>query len=594
MSPDVSFSDLCYALVKKDFTQVKAAASFKISKRTLIRRLSKENTTWTQLKNDVYNATQSHQNNKSSRPAGKGRPVIVDQGGLISPPSKGLGALPPSLQFLVDIGPKLINIPSFLAPLVIAELKNIQHQTAKKRIIVRPSVYHPKQHELIDAVKDPKIKLICCYGAQRSGKSTGVMQGLHEYSIEQERPLHYLLLAGKAGKNSRDGGAKGILSDLMRDEFLEENNKKLLDLGSKTSDCVRWNGGQELVATDLTVASIKGGDKDVVWIDEMDVAIKLGKDKREAVIAAVHTMLAVEHFKLILTSNLDKGLYVVLLDRIRELGYSKDEVKVIHIIKSDCPHLMKKSLGINYDIARVFDETLADKGYAKMRLDGVMSYEGDIFDNQSIKDAFDIYDTLLATEFDNPDEFWKETDYNVLAIDPSGQGHPFGWFAGAVHKSFFIEIDSGEMQMGLDEFGQKMTPNSINVKIYYYIKKYNIKYVVIESNTGGPTIYVYVRQKGFRRIEYQNFGRDGAYNARSNYLQVCRACLDNRAVALKNRELHPQLTIYDPDARQKDDKKVSTKGDIADGFIHFIWKAAGGLEYIKKNTPKQQTIVKIL
>ena len=511
-------------------------------------------------------------------------------GGLAKP------SLSPRLKKLVTIGKQLEGVPSWFAPLIIEELRKEDRLEGDKRVIKRPTEFHQKQNELIDAVINPDVKVIFCPGAQRSGKSTGVMQGLHELSLISTYPQKILLLAGKGGQSGKDGGAKGILRDLLRDPFLEENNKKLLNLNSRTNDTVQWFQGNIMTATDLTVAAIKGGDQNIVWIDELDVAIKKGADKREAVVSAVNTMLAVPNFKLILTANLDKGLYQILAERIKEMGMGKESVKIIEIYKSDCPHLENDGVSENYQIAQVFTEVLLDAGMAKMRLQGEMSYEGDIFDQQSIKDAYAIYETLLNTTFENPDEFWLETEYNVLAIDPSGEGHPWGYFIGGVVNNFFIEIASGELQLGSPQSmgGGRWTPARLNEFVYKMMKQYNVKYVVIESNTGGPGLKIYLQGKGFTKVEYQNFGAEGNYNARTNYLKVVNKILHGRALALKNRSIHPQLTVYDPDERKKTATHVSQKGDVADAFIHFCWKAAGGLKYIPKQTPQLQHEVRIL
>lgn len=604
---NLTVSYIAQGRVQKDCIE-----SLGISKPTYYEHLTKMGTDWKSLKSQ-YTSEQPKSKGKLDppkyMPLGNGaytsHPNELSTShpthNIPPPPPVGLNAgtssfpsLPKAFQTLLSIAPTLKDVPSWMGPLVVEQIRNIQIQEGKKRIIIRPPAFHPKQHELIESILDPKVKLIACQGAQRSGKSTGVMEGLHEWSLIDPIPRKWLLLAGKGGQSGKDGGAKGILADLLRDQYLEENNIKLLNLGNRTIDSVQWHSGHRLTATDLTVAAIKGGDQDLVWIDEMDVAIKGGRDKREAVVSAINTMLAVPHFKLILTSNLDKGIYVSLINDITELAVDKEAVKMINIYKTDCPHLMRKEVAENYEIAQVFNKNLLDGGMAKMRLDGIMSYEGDIFDQQSIKDAFDIYETLISQSFNDPDAFWLETEYNILSIDPSGTGHPYGWFVGGVHQNYFIEIDSGEMELGFDDTGQKWSSDRVNMFLYNIVKKYNVKYVVLENNTGGPTIYIFFRGKGFRKIEYQNFGKEGNSNARSNFISVVRHALDNRAVALKNRSLHPQLTIYDPDQRDKTDRRVSQKGDLADAFIHFMFKAAGGLKYIPNQKPMLSQEVRIL
>jgi hypothetical protein len=107
--------------------------------------------------------------------------------------------------------------------------------TTKPLLYMRPAAFHPKQHQVVEAIKNPKIKLIFVEGCQRSGKSTSVFAGLHELTLESDHPLRIALLAGKGGRNGRDGGSKGILADVLRDPILQEVNGKVLNFASKTT-----------------------------------------------------------------------------------------------------------------------------------------------------------------------------------------------------------------------------------------------------------------------------------------------------------------------------------------------------------------------
>jgi len=65
---------------------------------------------------------------------------------------------------------------------------------------------------------------------------------------------------------------------------------------------------------------------------------------------------------------------------------------------------------------------------------------------------------------------------------------------------------------------------------------------------------------------------------------VVRAIYADHAIANYNIELKPQMVLYDPGEREKN--KKDRKGDLADAHIHFIWKAAGGLNYMRAREVK--------
>lgn len=444
------------------------------------------------------------------------------------------------------------------------------------QIIVRPHQFHPKQHELIDAIKNPKYKLVFCQGAQRAGKSTGVFQGLHELGLLHNKPLKFLLLAGKGGQNAKEGGAKRILADVIRDEFLQENNFKLLDLKNKTNGAVQWFSGHELIAADLTVSTIKGSDYDITWIDELDVAVKQGQDKREAVVAAVNTMLAVPHFKLVLTANLDKGIYLMLTERIMELNRDNDCVKIINMTRDDCPHLLRQEVAENYKIAQAFNETLVDPAFAKMRLAGVMSSEGDIFSAITMRQLMEEY-YLFTAEFTHDVDEWT-----VLSIDPSLTGHPLGWMLTGYKHHTLYEIESGEFRYG-DGSNDTWTLDRIKQWLLDTHRIYHFKALVIESNTLGPEIAMFARAHGIVVIE-QNFGGKDTDTARESMISVVCAVLSDHAFLFKNKQLFAEWSIYDPER-----KMAKFKGDLADAAIHNIFFSMGGLMYLKKNTPQEHS-----
>jgi len=442
-----------------------------------------------------------------------------------------------------------------------------------------PAVFHEKQYEIIYSILDPTIKIIFVEGVQRAGKSTAIFVGLHALVMKYPNiKMQFDLMAGKGDQ------ARRILRDLSRDKIIVDLNSQMLQV--QHTDYFQWFNATRIDAHETTVADIKGGDSNVGWIDEFDVAIK--KDA-EAVMTQFFTMRAEKEMKMIMSANMDKGMYMMLRDFMKEQGLTKKSVKFISILKKDCPHLLERTE--NDELLEGLSNVLVGKNFTQRRLHNKDTGTGDKFDQQSLRDAFAIYETLINTQFENPNEWWKECDFTVMAVDPSGTGHPFGWIVLAVAGRYLIEVESGMMEMGTDDQGQKWTPQRINMYLYQKFKQYYCKAGAIESNTSGPAIRVFFENRK-KNMKPQNFGADGKYNARENYITLARHVLDDRLIALKNRDLQAQLTIYNPEERDTKSEKV--KGDIADAFLHAVWLALGGMKYLRTHDPAYKTSVKIL
>jgi hypothetical protein len=437
----------------------------------------------------------------------------------------------------------------------------------KPIIYTRPTAFHSKQHQIVDGILNPKIKLIFIEGCQRSGKSTSVFAGLHELTLFSNHPLRVALLAGKGGKNSRDGGSKRILSDILKDPILETANNTVIDFLSRTTESIKWKNGSQMVAMDLTVASIKGGDNEIVWIDELDVAIAEGDDKRQAVVSAVNSMLATTDFKLILSSNLDKGIYQILRDAINALN--TECVMSISIQKADCPHLLRNEVSMNYMVGRTVSDALCGEGFGKMRLDGEMTSEGDTFDFASITDAFDQYESFMAIN--------KQTGKRIAFLDPSGTGHPFGFFIFEYNPTTdeLWEVFSKQWRMGTGD-GETWSPDRIFEFIYMKCKEFSVKLFGTEGNSGGQFLALKLKQKGIPII-IKTWEGTGTNNSQEMYVKLFRHFLDERKVYLQNPLLKTQLTIYTP---KKSNEQF--KGDLADAAINALWWAVGGIQYLKK------------
>lgn len=427
----------------------------------------------------------------------------------------------------------------------------------------RPPEFHPKQNEIADAVLDKKVKYIFVEGTQRAGKNTAIMAGLHETVLtEPEKTWQFDIMVGK-GKH-----AQRMLRNMANDRILKKQNEALL--ATVLNSYLMWFNGSRMDAHDTTVADIKGADCDIGWVDEFDVAIK--KDPK-AVMSLIFTMRANKNLKAIFSANVDRGMFVIMQDLFKKKALVREDCAFFSIYDEDAPHIAEAN---NDEMLSAMSDALCGTSFTRQRLGNEVDGTGDQFDIMHLNDSYDIYETFCMTEDLTPENMKNKPDYNILGIDPSNTGHPFGYYLGGVYHKYLFEIKSGMMKMGLDTLGQKWTPDRINLFFYKMCKDYNVSVVVIENNTYGAALQIYLKQRGIN-AEFQSWAGEGKSNSRSNFLSVARAVYANHVIANKNLDLKPQLVIYDPIERDK----VEYKGDIADAHIHFIWKAVGGLDYMR-------------
>ena len=435
----------------------------------------------------------------------------------------------------------------------------------------RPKFFNTKQKFIMDQVISGKYKIIMVEGDQRTGKTTLIFNALHEIVLARHPlPTQIDLMAGKGDQ------AKRILKDLTSDQLLSTVNNNLLTTILPSGQYVQWFNGSRVDAHETTVNDIKGSDSNIIWIEELDRAII--KDP-QAVMSALFTLRARTDLLIVMSANMDKGGYLLVREVLMNPEW-RDQILFVTLTKKDSPHLQ---IAGNDPMLSALSDATCGKAFTERRLQNIDTGSGDQFDQQSLKDSIDIYETLLATTFitDRP---WLEVGFNILSVDPSQTGHPFGYMIAGVNPSLIIEWESGMMEMGLDKTGQKWTPDKINMFYYKKIKDYGIKIVGIENNTYGPALALYLQQRHINVI-LVNRGAEGSYNSVSNFLNVARAAFDDHIIAMKNLEAKQQLTLYDRAQRDKN----KHKGDLADAVINLIWLALGGLQYIATKNMKENS-----
>ena len=214
--------------------------------------------------------------------------------------------------------------------------------------------------------------------------------------------------------------------------------------------------------------------------------------------------------------------------------------------------------------------------YVKSQLLNQETASGDAFSAQSLIDALESYALFMTQK--------PAVAINIMTLDPSGTGHPFGWFIGGFDSitQNSWEIESGMIQLGNpDADGDNWTIQKIYAFVLSKCREYHVKYFITESNSGGQALALYLRQNGITAI-LQNFAGELTPTSRSNYIKLARYILEERQTFICNQDLINQLTIYNPN---KDKEKH--KGDIADAWLHFQWKAYGGVAFLRKILQEQ-------
>jgi len=195
------------------------------------------------------------------------------------------------------------------------------------------------------------------------------------------------------------------------------------------------------------------------------------------------------------------------------------------------------------------------------------SLVGSSFNPVAIENAFDAYEPFMA---------YKPTPaYKVLFVDPSGTGHPVGYFLGACDQkgTEFWELASGTLQLGetLEDLESDMglTDEQIKQKLLKLARNHQINLFAAESNMNGKQLKQFFLLKGFTAIN-QNFGPDDnrKRDSRAAMITFARKIMDNNAMYLDGFDLKNELLIYNPD----DHSTAKYKGDAADAMIHCMYR----------------------
>jgi len=413
----------------------------------------------------------------------------------------------------------------------------------------------PRQMEIIDAICDPAIGIVMIEGDKRTGKSTSTFVGICQGVWEGKFNKIGLWAAGR-------DNAKGILKDVFNDKITYTETYPLFKGFGSTQQKLFWNGAV-LCALSTNDKSTSGLDFDCCWIDECHAVVENFPDVFDMI---VMTMRAKPNIKLILSMNRGTGVYELFKTTLlRDLDPS--EYRFFTLTKDDVSHITEEADTKVRTIVRAVGGADSERRW----LDNAEVRTGSSFNPVSIKAAYDQYDVFIS---------FNKTEgvFRVLSFDPSGSGHPMGWFCGACNLdgTEFWELGSGELRLADDltdiESAMGLTPEQIRLILLNHARNHRITLFISESNMNGKEMVIFFQQHGFQAIN-QNFAGPNSKTgvSRGRMIHIVREIMDNRALYLKGAELKSNLLIYNPDEHEKSAK---FKGDVSDAFIHCIYRLA--------------------
>lgn len=412
-----------------------------------------------------------------------------------------------------------------------------------------------RQMEIVDAICNPSIGIVMIEGDKRTGKSTssfiGIVQAVWEGKISK-------IGVWAAGQEN----AKGILNDVFNDDITCTYTYPLFRGTGSLEQKVFWNGAL-IKALSSNAVSTSGLDFDCCWIDECHAVVE---QYPEVFNMIAMTMRAKPNIKLILSMNRGTAVYEYFKNTLLK-NIKPEQYRFFTLTKNDVHHITEAA----DSTVRTIVKAVGGQKEVDRWLDNVEVRTGTAFNPVSIRLA---YERKLF--FNSEAERYGA--YRVLAFDPSGSGHPMGWFVGATNLdgTMFWELDSGEMQLAdsMTDVDKKLglTPEQVHLKLLNIAREYNITLFISEPNMNGQDMVLYMQQNGIQAIKQSFAGPNAKKGAsRGRMIHICRHILDSNIIKLEGETLRAELMIYNPDQHEK---VAKFKGDVADAFIHTIYRLA--------------------
>lgn len=458
-----------------------------------------------------------------------------------------------------------------------------EQKTDSYKYYTRPKFFNDYQDELIQIFRNGSCLIV---GArQKTWKtSTGLIACLEECN-ERKITINFLttskpLATELVGKIDTDDRVNQVCSPYLLASYTE---KKLFKTGSR------------IIPLATTRANAKGRTANILWIDELDDFFLIA-GCLDVLAAAIPQVIAtmMEGGKVWITCNMGETrgfhLFIEIMKKFGDLFpiyeimepdgtvYKERTIVRINPQESDMEYFELTQDVVDYIVHSIL--TLAkDKRYADAMVYNIRNVGTDPFPAALVTDAFNNWDQDLLPKY----------PVNVvMGIDP-----------GFTHATGVIILSRDKSGMVYEEyahefFGGEITEEDFKQRIFGLYKKYGVKALYCESNSGGLQ---WMHEWGLRGMNClpANFGTgqpntgdvanmSKAYEKTWNE-RVLKDLLEKHMILLHDDILFNEFGKYDPNK-----SKDKNKGDLVDALLHAGFWIVGGAQYVYDNLIDKESI----
>lgn len=449
---------------------------------------------------------------------------------------------------------------------ILNDLGNVSNNPAEMAYI-RPNNLADIQNLVIHILNEYQIIFI--EGARRTRKTSTVWRWAFEYARELYFKGHkftktlYLASQGPV--------AEAIHQDMVNDKYLEDIRAHIKDHSARKS---LFHFGYKFEVRNTVDRDVKGTNTFVLLIDETD---KVYIENPKVIADAVPTALT-HDLKLVFMANRPEGGDLAAFRRftnmfrnkrfwMKEMGLSEKDAEAvlgtmyyITMEQSDLPEMQTPEFSKKRSIVEGIQTICVNKEYAMSQMGNKDPESGMSFSQKFIEKAVETYDQFIIEDLAGRTPYKK-----VLGIDTSGGEHPTGLSVWGDYHGTFYELGShqieGSANLDIDFVYQTALEWSI---------EYDVDIVVIESNSGGKRLKVWLdkRLRSTVKVMNQNIEGDETGRGPTDFMNVFRKYLNDSRIKIKTGMMEAQLGSYSPHTS----KDTKHKGDIADAGLHAVWR----------------------
>lgn len=347
---------------------------------------------------------------------------------------------------------------------------------------------------------------------------------------------------------------------------------------------VQFYNNSRIIIISLNQSSSQGRTLNVIHIEEID---KLGneKAKREALAGIIYSLRSFKNARIRIACNNSAGEYYLLREGLMQFGmhfpiyceipFRAGERSRLEIINEDvlCPS--KPSVD---EVLTVFGDVLVSNEFSKRLLYNIDTYGDSTLNPETILRAYERWN-----EFDPTSTIYRRTS---MGIDPGGGS------SSKTAASVWSVTNRGDIVLRwIKQYSSQSHIKDVQSKeIADAYVRYGVRAAQSESSNGilmyAPLIADAVHEVSDGRVRFQpdyvNFGGEGNWNDKDNFVLMIRVLLDNEMLIIPNRseherELQHQLIRYNPKKNE-----TTEDADLVDCCLHALWKLLGGFNVIKE------------